>query len=116
MGRAAISAVVIAALPVSAADAVDGGMWWNDPLYVECPKAPPPAQQADGSWVLPPERAARNACLMEACDARRRQLEPLAEGPPVLSTAGLVMSLTMLAIGMFGGAYLGWELRALFGR
>lgn len=96
----------------------DAGLGWNDPLYAECPKAPPPVQLDDGSWKLPPARAARNVCLMETCDARRRTLEPIAAGPPMLSSGSLVADLIIWGLGFAAGGvlfgYLGWTLKGFF--
>ena len=118
MGRAAITAVLVAALPLNAAEldagTPDAGLGWNDPLYAECPKGPPPSQLADGSWVLPPARAARNVCLLETCDARRRTLEPIAAGPPMFSSGALWLDLLLWGTGVAAGIFLGWTLKGLF--
>jgi hypothetical protein len=56
---------------------LDGGQAssFSASLYATCPDAPP-TEKLDGGWVLmPPERAARVACLMETCEAHRRRLE-----------------------------------------
>ncbi|MEK7178561.1 MAG: hypothetical protein AAB721_02825 [Patescibacteria group bacterium] len=115
MGRAAIAAVLIAALPGFAGESPDAGRW-DDPLYAECPKGPPPVQLADGSWNLPPARAARNVCLLETCDSRRRTLEPIAAGPPMLSSGSLVVDLIIWGLGVAAGIYLGWSLRTALPR
>lgn len=116
--KAAIAILLIAALPAKAAAAdVDGGTpdagWASDPLYAECPKGPPPSQLADGSWVLPPARAARNVCLLETCEARRQQLEA---GPviPTFSKASLLINLVVWGLGVVLGIYFGWTLKGSF--
>jgi len=54
-------------------------------LYTSCPGAPP-VQPLDGGWVLlPPSRAARNACLFTVCESdrsRREQEMAVAPTPP----------------------------------
>src|SRR6185295_9734781 len=90
-GGALMALYTLALLALAAADggASDAGLGWNDPLYAQCPQAPPPVPLEDGSWKLPPARAARNACLAETCEARRRTLEPIAAAPPPFSSGSL---------------------------
>lgn len=107
-----VTAIVVAV----AAAAADGGTLdagtaprFSDPLYSECPPASTAgaaAQREDGSWVLPPARAARNACLMETCDARRQQLEV---APPPLSTTSLLFAGIAAVLALALGLYVGWE-------
>lgn len=84
---------------LSALLAIDGGTprGFDGPLYRACPEAPP-MQRLDGGVVLmPPERAARVACLMETCEAHRVILEEYRKDeppPPLLMAflAGLVLA------------------------
>lgn len=109
--------ILLAALP---AHASDGGVW-DSPLYDQCPDAPPPeAVEVRGSffepvavpdggtsWLLPPERAARVACLMKTCETRRTQLEEGDTAPMVL-----VMTLAIgMGVGLATGALLVWQLK-----
>lgn len=118
MGRAAITVMLIAALPAMGADlgAADAGLGWNDPLYATCPAAPQPEQLDGGSWLLSPARASRNACLAETCDDRRRTLEPIAAAPPPFSSGSLWIDLALFALGIAAGGFLGWGLREVFFR
>lgn len=103
MGLAAIIALVVAA---SDAGTPDAGPW-DDVVYADCPAAPPPTQLGDGSWVLPPLRAARNACLLSACDEDRREL---AAGPPFFSPETLIFGVIMGLVFGLAGMYFGWLL------
>jgi len=106
----------LALLALAAADggASDAGLGWNDPLYAQCPQAPPPVPLEDGSWKLPPARAARNACLAETCEARRRTLEPIAAAPPPFSSGSLIADLMLLGLGVLAGVILGFTFRGGF--
>jgi len=128
-GRA-IAAVVLAALlpqaargsahtferlseaPDAGALEFDGGApdagRYGDALYAQCPAndpTQPATQDADGSWRLPPQRAARQACLLVTCDERRKQLEV---APPPLGTTSLLFSAIALVVGLALGGYVGW--------
>lgn len=103
------------------ARASDGGVRFDAPLYGSCPEAPPPepvevrgsffgpVEALDGgqSWLLSPERAARNACLMATCESHRAQLE----AGPVQTPLGYVLALGIgLAAGALAGGYFVWSL------
>jgi hypothetical protein len=103
------------------AEEPDAG-YWRSELYDRCPDAPPPTpvevrgsfyepvEVVDGgqSWLLPPDRAARAACLMETCRARNVQLEA---GPPVEPLGYVIAAAVGMAAGLFAGAYLVWRLK-----
>jgi len=74
-------------------------------LYASCPDAPP-AVQLDGGWMLlPPERAARLACGLVACETDRRVKEEQlkAASPPywwlIASGAAVVVGVAMFFVG-----------------
>jgi hypothetical protein len=87
-------------------DAGDVGIRvFERPLYASCPDAPP-AIQLDGGWVLlPPERAARLACGLVACETdRRAKEEQLKAAPPpywwlIASSAVVVVGAAMFFVG-----------------
>lgn len=92
--------VLVAQLAGSAADAdagIDGGASvpapFSDALYVTCPAAEP-VVALDGGWVLmPPDRAARTACLLATCEAARKQTqEPLTPPSWLWWGVGLVVA------------------------
>jgi hypothetical protein len=60
-----------------------------------------------------PLRAARNACLMAACEDDRQSLK---RGPPALSWFTWAFAAVALALGIVGGFYFGFELRGLLSR
>jgi hypothetical protein len=95
-------------------EAMDGGTAapdagpFADPLYSQCPPndpTQPATQDADGSWRLPPVRAARQACLLTTCNERRLQLEA---APPPLGSTSLIFAAIVMVIGFGLGGYLGW--------
>jgi len=89
------------------AGATDAGPF-GDPLYAQCPAndpGQPATQDPDGSWRLPPPRAARQACLLVTCDERRRQLEA---APPPLGSSSLIFAAIALGLGLALGGYVGW--------
>lgn len=109
MGLAAIAAVLIAASPD--AGTPDAGSWVDDPIYAECPAAPQPQQLGDGSYLLSPLRAARNSCLIGACEDHR---ERLLKGPPAIGWFTWAVAALAAALAIVGGFYLGFEFRSLF--
>jgi len=117
------TALIAALVPVLAfGDAVDGGVSapgrradFGAPLYDQClADAGAATRQADGSWLLPPTRAARNACLMETCDVRRQDLEA---APPPLGSTSLVFAAIAFGVGLLIGGvaagYVVWVVRPL---
>jgi hypothetical protein len=87
----------------------DGGPF-SDALYSECPPNDPlklARQLVDGSWVLPPSRAARQVCLLVTCEERRKQLEA---APPPLGSTSLIFAAIAFGVGLFIGGYVGWSL------
>jgi hypothetical protein len=110
MALTAIAAMLIAAAPD--AGTLDAGTWIDDPIYAECPHAPAPTQLDDGSYKLPPLRAARNACLMGACEDDRQRLKA---GPPVISAWTLLFGAVCATLAVIGGFYLGIEWHSISG-
>lgn len=95
---------------------------WSAPLYGSCPDAPPPepvevrgsfyepVDELDGgqSWLMPPARAARVACLMQTCETNRAALEAGPDPTPL----GLLIAVSVgMAIGFAGGVALVLQLR-----
>lgn len=109
MGRALL---VLALVPRLALGAPDGGAElelrpdWASPLYSDCPDAGPALAQPGGGWLLPADRAARNACLMATCDVRRQQLEA---APPPLGMTSLLFSALAFGAGLVLGGYVAWN-------
>lgn len=69
-------------------------------IYDTCPAAPPTVA-LDGGWkLLPPERAARLACIMETCEVDRKlaRAELKAAAPPLwwLAVVGAAVSAFLL--------------------
>lgn len=60
---------------------LDGGVPFSEPLYADCPARDTDAgvvELPSGALMLSRQQAERNACLMETCETRRLQLEPVA--------------------------------------
>lgn len=108
---------LLLALPAYASD---GGVW-DQPLYDQCPDAPlpeavevrgsffEPVDHPDGgtSWLLPPARAARVACLMATCEEHRSRLEQGDVAP-----MELVLALAIgMGVGLATGAVLVWQVK-----
>jgi len=110
-----VSLVLAVFLAVAGAEldaGTDAGFFDSaDPLYSTCQEAPQPVQLDGGSWLLGPERASRNACLMVSCDERRRVLETAV--PQMTAYNSLGFYLALFALGIGAGGILGWGLREL---
>lgn len=65
----------------------DAGGSYSAPLYETCPAAPPSLVLDGGFVLLPPERSARLACLMETCDADRARREKEMKAAPAQAPA-----------------------------
>lgn len=69
-------------------------------IYGSCPAAPP-VTVLDGGWILlPPERAARNACMLAACEFDRKEKEHQLE--TISPNVVVVVVAIGLAVGVSG--------------
>lgn len=105
--RAWVFALFIGLRAVAQDGGADGGVVQDAPapfsstLYATCPEAPPVIMLDGGFVLLPPARAARNACLLATCESDRLAKEKTLEAPPAW---WVVASSTATALA--GGAFL----------
>lgn len=122
-----MSALLIALLYAQTPDGGIGGLDPKDPIYASCPDAPPTevvskanverllaeltSGALEGYRVMAPQRSARLACFLEACDADRRLKAKLLDAPNGPVWWSLIAG--SFAAGILFGGFVGWGVQQL---